>query len=168
MKQYHSRMDFLTVLINLLAVFVIDAAALIASSKALVRESGLTSFGLFLGAVSAPVALLIFFFPVRYFLGDSLLVVRSGVLRWRIPVENIHRAVRLRSISPSPALSLERIRIDYSKGSRVKRIFLSPADRTGFLNDLAMLDRGLSHDQNGLVRWAGRIMPLQAHDPGAR
>ena len=100
MKQYHSRMDFLTVLINLLAVFVIDAAALFASSKALVRESGLTSFGLFLGAVSAPVALMLFFFPVRYFLGNSLLVVRSGVLRWRIPVENIHRAVRLRSIVP--------------------------------------------------------------------
>ena len=99
---------------------------------------------------------------MRYFLGDSQLVVRSGVLRWRIPVENILRAVRLRSIVPSPALSLERIRVDYSKGSRVRRIFLSPADRTGFLNDLAMLDRGLHHDQNGLVRLAGRIMPLQA------
>ena len=168
MKQYHSRMDFLTVLINLLAVFIIDAAALLASSKALVRETGLTSFGLFLGAVSAPVALLLFFFPVRYFLGDSQLVVRSGVLRWRIPIENIHRAVRLRSIVPSPALSLERIRVDYSKGSRVRRIFLSPADRTGFLNDLAMLDRGLHHDQSGLVRLAGRIMPLQGREPGFR
>ena len=162
MKQYHSRMDFLTVLVNLLAVFIIDAAALFASSKALVRETGLGSFGLFIGAVAAPVALLLFFFPVRYFLGDSQLVVRSGVLRWRIPVENIHRAVRLRSIVPSPALSLERIRLDYSKGSRVRRIFLSPADRTGFLNDLAMLDPGLHHDQNGLVRLAGRILPLQA------
>lgn len=161
MKQYHSRMDFLTVLINLLAVFIIDAAALFASSKALVRETGLTSLGLFIGAVAAPVAMLLFFFPVRYFLGDSQLVVRSGVLRWRIPVENILRAVRLRSIAPSPALSLERIRVDYSKGSRVRRIFVSPADRTGFLNDLAMLDRGLHHDQNGLVRLAGRIMPLQ-------
>ena len=162
MKQYHSRMDFLTVLVNLLAVFIIDAAALLASSKALVRETGLSSFGLFIGAVAAPVAMLLFFFPVRYFLGDSQLVVRSGVLCWRIPVENILRAVRLRSIVPSPALSLERIRVDYSKGRRVRRIFLSPADRTGFLNDLAMLDRGLHHDRNGLVRLAGRIMPLKA------
>lgn len=168
MKQYHSRMDFLTVLINLLAVFIIDAAALLASSKALVRETGLSSFGLFIGAVSAPVALLLFFFPVRYFLGDSQLVVRSGVLRWRIPVENILRAVRQRSIAPSPALSAERIRLDYSKGRRVKRIFLSPADRSGFLNDLALLDRGLAHDQNGLVRSAGRIMPIQSRDPGIR
>ena len=73
-----------------------------------------------------------------------------------------------RSIAPSPALSLERIRVDYSKGSRVKRIFLSPSDRSGFLNDLAFLDRGLQHDQNGLVRSAGRIMPLQAREPGVR
>ena len=63
MKQYHSRMDFLTVLVNLLAVFIIDAAALFASSKALVRETGLGSFGLFIGAVAAPVALLLFFLP---------------------------------------------------------------------------------------------------------
>lgn len=161
MKQYQSRMDFLTVLVNLMTVFVVDVAGLFTSSKALIPDSGVTALALFIVAVTVPVALFLFFFPVRYLLGHSELIIRSGILRWRIPVENIHRAVRLRSIVPSPALSSERIRIDYSKGKRVKRLFLSPTDRTGFLNDLAMFDRGFTHEHNGLKRRDGKIVPLQ-------
>ena len=161
MKQYRSRVDFPVVLVNLISVLFVDVAGISAASRAFVPEGGLIALALFLLAVTVPVAVFLFFFPVRYLLGHSELVARSGVLRWCIPLENIHRAVLVRSVVPSPALSYQRIRIDYSKGTSVKRIFLSPADRSAFLDDLAQADPGLVREHDGVLRRSGRILPLQ-------
>lgn len=61
------------------------------------------------------------------------LVVRSGPFNWRIPLEQIRGVEPTRSPLSNPALSLDRLRIDYgSNGS----IMVSPADKEGFLRQI--------------------------------
>ena len=66
----------------------------------------------------------------RYTIDGNLLVVRSGPLRWRIPVSEISAITPTYDPIASPALSLNRLRIDY--GNK-KSVLISPRDRDGFL-----------------------------------
>lgn len=61
--------------------------------------------------------------------GNTLRVV-SGPFRWKVPIDQIRSVQPTRSPLSSPALSLDRLRIDY--GGR-RRIMVSPADKVGFL-----------------------------------
>lgn len=79
------------------------------------------------------------FLGTNYTLDGRDLVVRSGPFRWRIPVDEItsvetpeRQNIFLRARS-SPALSMDRIAINYGRG---KRIMISPADKDRFLADL--------------------------------
>lgn len=68
-----------------------------------------------------------------YVLGDTELLVKSGPLQWRVPLVDIRAVTPTRSALSSPALSLDRLRIDYQ---RWKSIMISPADQEGFLQEL--------------------------------
>ncbi|HUJ15748.1 MAG TPA: PH domain-containing protein [Thermoanaerobaculia bacterium] len=63
--------------------------------------------------------------------GDTLLI-RSGIVRWRIAIREIRSVTPTRSAISSPALSLDRLRIDYGR----KRILISPANRDRFIEML--------------------------------
>lgn len=69
-------------------------------------------------------------FSTRYQVNDSDLVVRSGPFRWTIPRNSITTIRRSRSILSSPALSLDRLEIEYSGG---EKLHISPDDQDGFL-----------------------------------
>lgn len=66
------------------------------------------------------------------FVGNEL-CIRSGPLQWHIPVGQIHEVTPTRSFLSGPALSMDRLRIDYG---RYQSILVSPADRPGFLREL--------------------------------
>ncbi len=90
-------------------------------------------------AVAVPSLLLGFGLPVwvvrttRYVLGDDELRVHSGPFTWRVPLREV-RAVRpTRNPLSSPALSLDRLRIEYGND---RSIMISPADRERFLEQL--------------------------------
>lgn len=68
-----------------------------------------------------------------YTLTTGFLVVRSGPFSWSIPLRQITSVKPTRSPLSSPALSLDRLRIEYS-GARA--LMISPENRTGFLADL--------------------------------
>lgn len=70
-----------------------------------------------------------------YVIAENELLVCSGPFRWRIPVAEIHRITPTRSPLSSPALSLNRLRIDYGKG---KWILLSPERREEFTHRLGL------------------------------
>jgi membrane protein YdbS with pleckstrin-like domain len=105
---------------------------------------GAGTFGAFIavaaGALMLPVAALIFFgaavLPVwllattEYTLSDRELLVVSGPLRWKVPIAAISRVEGTRNPLSSPALSLDRIRIEYSRG---KVIMISPQQKERFL-----------------------------------
>lgn len=69
----------------------------------------------------------------KYTLDDELLLVQSGPLKWRVPVAEISRITPTHNPLSSPALSLDRLRIDYGNG---KAIMISPLEKEQFIADL--------------------------------
>lgn len=86
-------------------------------------------FMLALGCV-LPVWLLV---STRYTLTDDQLLVSAGPFRWRVPIREIKAVTPTRSPLSSPALSLDRLRIEYGDS---KSVMVSPGNREGFLLEL--------------------------------
>lgn len=94
-------------------------------------------FGIVYLAIIAGVALVVI--PVRYRITDEELVIQSGLLRWRIPLSQILRLARSGSLSAGPALSLDRLEVEYAKGrSSRSTILISPERQQEFIRDLAV------------------------------
>lgn len=69
----------------------------------------------------------------RYELSDTCLRVSCGPFRWRIAVMDIKAVTPTRSPLSSPALSLDRLRIEYGAG---RAIMISPSDKDAFIRAL--------------------------------
>jgi hypothetical protein len=72
--------------------------------------------------------------PVDYTLGPETLIVRFGLIRLRLPYAEIRSVEPTADIRSSPALSLERLRVE--AGPR-RSVNISPADRAAFMAALA-------------------------------
>jgi len=83
--------------------------------------------GLLMAVIFAALAI-----PCRYTLTDTLLIIRCGVLRERIELQNIRDAVPTSCPLSAPALSLKRVKIELDKGFRL----ISPCDRERFICEL--------------------------------
>ncbi len=70
--------------------------------------------------------------PTRYRVTDRDILVRCGPFRWSIPVASVVKIEPTRTVWSSPALSLDRLRIDYRVGRAVSTLMVSPADKDGF------------------------------------
>lgn len=70
------------------------------------------------------------FATTKYRFTERELVVQSGPLRIRVPLAQIHRVTRTRSVLSAPALSLQRLEIIYEKH---KVVVISPKDESEFL-----------------------------------
>ncbi|SFW12961.1 PH domain-containing protein [Nitrosovibrio sp. Nv17] len=86
-----------------------------------------------------------------YTLTRKELRVRCGPFFWIVPLETIHAVVPTRSPLSSPALSLDRLRIDYGHGNA---LMISPRDKEDFLREL------------GARRGAIARYEAAAYDPG--
>jgi hypothetical protein len=75
----------------------------------------------------------------RYTLDTTELRVQCGPFVWRVPVREIRAVTPTRSPLSSPALSLDRLRIDYGRASA---IMVSPAERERFLAALESRRQG--------------------------
>jgi hypothetical protein len=64
-----------------------------------------------------------------YVIEGDMLIIRSSFLTWRLPIHEIRSLTPTRSALSSPALSLDRLRIDYGR----KSILVSPAERERFV-----------------------------------
>lgn len=72
-------------------------------------------------------------FSTRYVLGQGQLRVLSGPFSWRIPVAKITAVTPTSSPLSGPALSLDRLRIDYGVG---RSILISPRNKEQFVKDI--------------------------------
>lgn len=70
----------------------------------------------------------------RYLVSNDELRIVSGPFRWIIPVSDIHGLAKTFDLVSSPALSLDRLRIDYGDG---KSVLISPADESAFVQLLS-------------------------------
>lgn len=85
------------------------------------------------GAI-VPIGLLLGIAPlllVSYELTEDEIIVRSGWLRWRLPLQRIQALKATRQMWSSPALSLDRIEIRTDRGLW---LMVSPADKEGFIS----------------------------------
>ena len=89
-------------------------------------------------------------FPMKYGVDDTHLLVRFGLVRQRIPLADVSEVHPTHNPLSSPALSLDRLHIQYGEGI-FKSVMISPADRNGFLDDLAR-KAGLKREGDRLVR----------------
>lgn len=89
-------------------------------------------------------------FPMRYGITDDAIVVRHGLVRQKIPLRDITDVKPTNSPLSSPALSLDRLEIRFGDGF-FKSVMISPADKQGFLAELASR-AGLQRDGDRLSR----------------
>jgi membrane protein YdbS with pleckstrin-like domain len=73
------------------------------------------------------------FASTDYRVAGGLLTIRSGPLRWRIPVGDIESVTATRNPLSSPALSLDRLQIRYRSAASESDILVSPKDKEGFI-----------------------------------
>jgi hypothetical protein len=83
--------------------------------------------------VCLPLSILFF---TTYRITDASLRIRSGFFKWEIPIQAISRAESTNDPVSSPALSLDRIRIEYG---HAKSVLISPVNKEDFLRDLRKL-----------------------------
>jgi hypothetical protein len=114
-------------------------------------KSSLGWFGIGMAAYAALMTWLLGW-PVYYEFGDKLLLVRMGIIKWKIPLEAIEAAQPSRNMASAPALSMDRVLITYQRGERRCVILVSPRDTQRFFEDLAQASPGLQIVGNQLVR----------------
>jgi hypothetical protein len=127
-----SKIDLWLIAVTALSVATSTGALLAVSLKGGVPAAVLASTALLLlvAGIGLPLWVLL---GTRYELTPERLLVRCGPFRWTVPLREIRAVTPTRSPLSSPALSLDRLRIDYGRGSSV---MISPRDKAGFLADL--------------------------------
>lgn len=68
-----------------------------------------------------------------YHFEGRTLVVRGGPFRWRIPVQEVYAVRPTRGALSSPALSLDRLRIEYGEDRALQ---ISPRDVAAFMQEM--------------------------------
>lgn len=95
---------------------------------------------IFLGLVT--LAILVCFVWMQlatwYRIDEDALFIRSGPLHWTIPIASIVAMAPSDDPTSGPALSFDRLRIDYMKNGEKKEILISPEDREGFERELRL------------------------------
>ncbi|WP_445424863.1 MULTISPECIES: PH domain-containing protein [unclassified Alishewanella] len=76
------------------------------------------------------------FNSTRYTLTEQQLLVQSGPFQWQIPIVQISNITPTINPLSSPALSLDRLRIDYGQG---RSLMISPKQQQQFLQALLLL-----------------------------
>ena len=122
--RFNSKIDiWLGVLIVAVAVMVLRVAYLIFLQPYGVFEAAVL---VILGAV-LPIWIL---FSTNYDVIDENLWINSGPFKWKIPTSSISSIGFSRSWKPSPALSLDRVVLEYDGG---RLILISPNEKMKFL-----------------------------------
>jgi len=90
--------------------------------------------------------------PIAYEIGEEMLTVRSGLIKWKIPLHSIQQVLPTANPISSPAWSLDRLQIRYLKDKSEEYICISPRDKLNFYEDLAIADPNLQIDGDRITR----------------
>ena len=104
--------------------------------------------------VVASAAVLVTTFPLNYEITETHLLARSGVMRWRVPLDSIEEVRPSRNPASAPTWSLDRLRVEYQKDGRARTLYISPEDKQEFMRDLAEGSPGLEMRGDRVVRVA--------------
>jgi hypothetical protein len=132
---YKSKIDawLLVVLVIAMIVSLFAAATVLAVASPMAWTVAAFVAGV---GVGLPLWLLL---STHYTLGHGQLVVRSGPFKWYISLTDITGITPTSNPLSSPALSLDRLRIDYGRG---KSLMISPRNKEEFIRDIEMTTHG--------------------------
>lgn len=72
-----------------------------------------------------------------YVVDQNFLKVQSMFLKWKIPLESIQKIEQTSNPLSAPALSLDRIKIEYIKNGVCRSIMVSPKNKTEFIKAIS-------------------------------
>ena len=99
-----------------------------------IPETGLLVSGTIIGICIVAGALPLWIvFSTKYAMFEQTLEIDCGPFHWSVVIADIERIEPTRNPLTSPALSLDRLRIDYGRG---RSIMVSPENRSQFLRSL--------------------------------
>ncbi|ENX17324.1 hypothetical protein F895_01269 [Acinetobacter sp. CIP 64.2] len=75
----------------------------------------------------------------RYIVTEHHLIIRSMLFKWQINKSDILKISVSHNLMSSPALSLDRLRIDYQKNGVTSHILVSPKDKQAFCQALQVI-----------------------------
>lgn len=90
-------------------------------------------YGIIPAGLFAPILIGLFAIPIKYELQSDLLLIHSGIIKYRVRYSDIELIEPTRNPLSSPAMSLDRLKIVYGKR---KMIMISPNDRAVFLSEI--------------------------------
>jgi len=138
-RVFRSKIDWLLVIPPLMAVA--SAAVVVAVTHGRIPPAAQT---IMLISVIPVVSLILWLIlTTDYTLDRENLTVRCGPFRWRIALDDIGAVTATRDPSSGPALSLERLRVEYGNG---RAILISPREADAFLDDLERLKASAAAD----------------------
>ena len=129
---YRSKIDWWIGLLGVVAILV----SIVAGLKALSSYSPDATLNALLVGGPGTVIPLLALLTTRYTIKEKQLFVRSGPIRWRIPIADISAITPSHDPIASPALSLNRLRIEYGRN---KSLLISPRKREDFLRHIEKL-----------------------------
>lgn len=131
MRTFRSRVDgWLRVVF--IVVLVTDAGAFLAVSLA---DPSIAWTAVIAAAPSALLIGSIWAFTLYRFEAETLRI-RSGPFGWRVPLGAVTRVTRTRSAASAPALSLNRLVIEWSEEGRKRTVVVSPEAEQAFIDEL--------------------------------
>lgn len=137
---YPSKIDAISAAPFIVAAFGALAASLVIAGSAIPAPWLLIGLVLIV-LVAFPVWILT---TTDYTFTSNELVIRSGPFCWKVPFSDIVAVERSGSRRSGPALSLDRIRIDYGRG---RSVLISPREKEAFLLELYSRRNELSRQQ---------------------
>ena len=128
MQKFRSKIDWW-----ILAFFIAMSGLLLQLLLTMYAKGTLSQNLLF--AVVYALTIVLIWWPVlntRYVIDQDTLLITCLFLKWRIPLSSIQKVTQTDFSIASPALSLDRLRIDYLKDGQAKFILLSPRNKEAF------------------------------------
>ena len=122
--EFRSKVDFWLVLVLALALALptVFAARAVANGGPWLPQVAI--------AVALPALFAWMLWPTRYSVAENLVHIQCGPLRWSIDVHTITEVTPSRSLRSGPALSLDRLKIEYGHG---RSVLVSPEHREEFI-----------------------------------
>ena len=132
MQKFHSKKDaWLLILIYANSAICVVASAYVIANDVSITHVIIATFTTLVGGI-APVWLMA---SLIYLIDEQQLHVKCGPFAWTIDLSTIHSVELSMCFSSAPALSLDRLLINYGSG---KCVLVSPEDKEGFKRALRM------------------------------
>jgi hypothetical protein len=160
---YASKKDWwLMVIIATAGLALAGAAAYQVSTNGLTHPA---SWILLLCLLFYLAVVLIFAYPVSYQIRPPDLLIRAGLTCSHITLSSIKTVKPTKDPASAPALSLDRLRIDYLKKGKPTFSLVSPKDKAAFLKNLVQSTDGLELRGYQITRSKTRTDAQQVAQP---